>query len=154
MFERMKNALQRSSQRHLVWLIAALLLIAVGLTVSARTWLSSKASIAESLPAPVSRPNNLPAQEKEERAVIRLLTSGFSQTEVSGTGGQYRLVATRSSREEEIVLQLKRENGELVEELTMPQEKLNWTTLIELEAGSYTLTVNNHPQWMCHITVQ
>jgi hypothetical protein len=151
MFERMKNAWQRSSQKRLVWLSAALLLIAVGLTVSARTWLSPRGTVARSLAVSSPRQSSPSAQEQ---GVIRLLTSGFSQTEVTGTDGQYRLVATRASRDEAVVLQLKRESGELVQKITMPQEKLNWTTLIELEAGSYTLTVNNHPLWMCHITVQ
>jgi hypothetical protein len=153
MFKRMKNAWQRSSRRRLVWLAAALLLVAAGLTVSARTWLSPGEMNAKSLA--VSSPlQSSPNVQEQERGLIRLLTSGFSQTEVTGTGGQYRLVMTRASQDEAVVLQLKRESGELVQEITMPQEKLNWTTLVELEAGSYTLTVTNHPQWVCNISIQ
>lgn len=155
MFKRMKDQLRSGHGRKLVWLIAALLLITAGLTVTARTWLSSGEVVAKSVPKPAPADTNPRAQApQEERAVIRLLTSGFSPTELSDTSGPYRLVITRPSQDEEVVLQLKTESGELVQEIEMPSEKLNWTTLIELEAGSYTLTVANHPQWVCHLTVQ
>ena len=95
-----------------------------------------------------------PASPVAEQAVIRLLTTGFSPTEVSGAAGQYRLVATRGSRDEQLTFQLKRSSGELVQELAMPQDKVDWTTLLEIGTGSYTLTVSTHQDWVCHITVQ
>jgi hypothetical protein len=153
MFKRIKNQLKNGRGRKLVWLTIALLLITFGLTVSARTWMSVGSPDAKSLHTPTAPQNSLSAQE-QERGVIRLLTSGFSPTEVSGLRGQYRLVTTRPSQGEEVVLQLKTATGELVQEIEMPQEKADWTSLIELEAGSYTLTVVNHPQWTCHISVQ
>jgi hypothetical protein len=141
-----------------VWLMAAVLVAVIGMVASARTWLISGPSINATAmamanhpptPATITRSPTL-----QEQAVIRLLTSGFSSTEVTGSAGHYRLVATRTSREEEVVLQVKTEVGELVQDLTMPQEKLDWTTTIELQSGSYNLTVTNHPSWVCHITVQ
>lgn len=152
MLKQIKSGLRSGRGEKLAWVMAALLLIAAGLTVSARTWFSS-GTIAESLPTPASRQNSLPVQE-QERGLIKLLTGGFSQTEVSGSSGHYRLVMTRPSRDEAVVLQLKTETGGLVQEIEMPQEKVNWTTLIELEAGSYSLTVVNHPGWICHISVE
>jgi hypothetical protein len=155
MLSNFKKALMGYTNRP-VWLIAVLLVVVLGMAASARTWLKSTSStrpagIENKLAASPALANSPAIQEQ---AVIRLLTSGFNPTQISGAAGQYRLVATRPSRDEEVVLQLKRESGELVQEIEMPQEKSNWTTLIELEAGSYTLTVANHPQWICHITVQ
>jgi hypothetical protein len=139
-----------------VWLIAAVLVAVLGMAASARTWLkptsSNRIAVMENKLATSTTLTNRPAMQ--EQAVIRLLTSGFNPTQVSGASGQYRLVMTRPSRDEEVVLQLKTATGELVQEIEMPQEKADWTTLIELEAGSYTLTVSNHPQWTCQITVQ
>lgn len=153
MFKRIKDGLRTGRGNKLVWLTATLLFITAGLTVSARTWLSPR-TIAESFTVPAAPTQvSLPAQEPE-RGVIRLLTSGFSSTEVSGTSGQYRLVMTRSYQNEEVVVQLKKDSGELVQEIEMPQEKVDWTTLIELQAGSYTLTVANHPDWVCQINIQ
>lgn len=153
MFKHMKDQLKNGPGRKLVWLTGGLLLITFGLTVSARTWLSFRSTTAESLPTPATRQSGLQPQE-QERGVIRLLTSGFSPTEVSGQSGQYRLVATRPSQDEDVVLQLKTETGALVQELQMPQDKADWTTLIDLQTGSYTLTVVNHSGWVCHINVQ
>jgi hypothetical protein len=151
MLVRIKDGLRIRHSESVAGPTIILLLITVGLTLSASAWLSSGETIAQSLPAATLRQDRLTPQE---RGIIRLLTNGFSPPEVSGTSGQYRLVITRPSRSEEVVLQLKRENGELVQEIAMPEEKLNWTMLIELEAGSYTLTVVNHPQWVCRLTVQ
>ena len=147
------DVLRKGRAKKLALLTAMVLLAAAGLTVSARTWLSAATTPAESHSAPVS-PHNSSTTQQQEQGVIRLLTSGFSQAEISGGSGQYRLVATRASQNEEVVLQLKTGSGELVQEITMPQEKLDWTTLIELAAGSYTLTVVNHPDWVCQITIQ
>jgi hypothetical protein len=94
------------------------------------------------------------AAQGQERAVIRVLTSGFNPAEVSGEAGSYRVAVTRPSGEEEVKLELRSASGELIQELVMPQQKLDWTTLIELQRGSYTLRVVNHPQWMCRISVQ
>jgi hypothetical protein len=155
MLSNFKGMLKGRTRRP-AWLVAAVLVIVLGMTASARTWLKSAsptrtAGMENSPPAPTTLPHRPTLQEQ---AIIRLLTSGFSQTQISGAAGQYRLVMTRTSQDEEVVLQLKTESGELVQEIAMPQEKLDWTTLIELEAGSYMLTVVNHPQWTCHITVQ
>src|SRR5215212_2535330 len=147
MFELIKKAFLGTNKKRRMWLPAVLILIVAGLTVSARTWLSRLetpvASIATSAPT-----QSNPTAQQQEHGLIRLLTSGFSQPEITGPAGQYRLVATRASQSEAVVLQLKRMSGELVQELAVPQEKLNWTTLIGLESGSYTLTVANHPEWV------
>jgi hypothetical protein len=139
-----------------VWLIAALLVAVLGIAAGARTWLKSTSStrpdVMENKLATSTTLTNRPAMQ--EQAVIRLLTGGFNPSEISGASGQYRLVVTRPSRDEGVVLQLKMATGELVREIEMPQEKLDWTTLIELAPGSYTLTVVNHPQWTCLISVQ
>lgn len=148
----LKNALRRQGERKIVWLTAAALLMAAGLSANAGNWLSNRRAVVNSLPVPAVVQQN--ATPIRERAVIRLLTSGFNPTEVTGAAGHYRIVATRRSRTEEVKLQLKLEGGELVEELLMPEDEVNWTTLIELQSGSYQLNVVNHPEWVCHIDVQ
>lgn len=135
----------------MVCVIAAVVLGAMALTASAGTWLSSGKNAAKSLPPKAAQQNSAPVGEQ---GIIRLLASGFDSAEVSGPAGRYRIVATRASREEQVTLQLKRADGELVEEFVMPQEKLDWTTVIELQVGSYTLGVVNRPEWTCRITVQ
>jgi hypothetical protein len=151
--DRIIDVLRNGRAKKLALLMAAVLLAAAGLTASPRTWLSAATTPAEKLTASASTQNSSVTQQQEQ-GVIRLLTSGFTEAEISGMSGQYRLVATRASQNEEVVLQLKTGSGELVQEITMPQEKLDWTTLIELAAGSYTLTVVNHPDWVCQITIQ
>jgi hypothetical protein len=153
MFKLMKDVLRRSSRRRLVWFSGALILIAAGLTVSARTWLAPRQVVVRSTAAAAPMQGSS-APQAEEHGLIRLLTSGFSQPEVAGTAGQYRVVMTRVSKDEEVRLQLKSAGGETLQEIVMPPERADWTTLINLETGSYSLTVSNHPQWVCQLTVQ
>lgn len=135
-----------------MWLIAAVVtLVAIGLTVSAKTWITSREAAANSVPSPLTQANS---GQTQEQGIIRLLTSGFNPAELNGSPGQYRIVATRPNKDEQVVLQLSWRSGGVIQELVMPQEKLDWTTLIELQEGSYTLSVANHPEWNCLITIQ
>jgi hypothetical protein len=149
------NPLPGNPQR-LRGLVACALLLAACLLVSAAIKLSAAdASTTRKTPAPTLLTRGASSSsQQEERAVIRLLTNGFSPTEVAGAPGMYRLVTTRRSRDEEITLQLKKSSGEVVQEIVVPQDKLDWTTLIEIEAGSYSLVVTGHADWVCNITVQ
>jgi hypothetical protein len=152
MFAVLKDTLRKCSQRRAVRLVAVVMLAATALTVSARTWLSFREARTKSVAMTTAPETSASAQA--EQGVIRLLTSGFNPTSVTGSAGQYRLAVTRVSRDEEVVLQLKSSSGEIVQEIRMPQEQTDWTTVIEIESGSYSLTVTNHPDWVCNITVQ
>ncbi len=130
--------------------MAVLLLVATGLTASARAWFSGAGEPkVKNTVAAVTQDSGA----QEVRGLVRLTADGFSPAQLNGAPGKYRIAMTRWSRDE-IVILVRSAGGETLKEMTVPQGQLDWTTLVELGSGSYVLKVANHPEWVCQITVQ
>jgi hypothetical protein len=148
------NSVMKAGKIRIALLMAALLLTATALTASGREWLKTPFRAARAAMTKGASARATVTTQAAEPQIIRLGPEGFSPTEVSGQDGSYRMAVTRADGATQLVLRLERQDGELVREIEVPQGKPDWTTLIELESGSYVLKVANHWEWVCYITVQ
>jgi hypothetical protein len=92
-----------------------------------------------------------PAAQDDEVQVV-LGTAGFTPAEVTHAAGAFAVAVDNQGVTGEYVLQLKGAGGALLDEIRVQKGSVVWT--VELAAGTYTLTVANHPDWLCQITVQ
>jgi len=103
---------------------------------------------AESLPAP-----QVAAQQPtEDELRLELSSEGFSQAEVTRAAGAFAISVDNRDVQGEYVLQLKGAGGALINEVRVQKGSAGWT--VDLPAGTYTLMVANHPDWVCQITTQ
>ncbi|HKS30531.1 MAG TPA: hypothetical protein VJS44_22085, partial [Pyrinomonadaceae bacterium] len=98
---------------------------------------------------------NSVAVAPEEALFITILPQGgFDPVQVTRTGGEFRLCLNKRPRADDLVVRLKKQSGELVKEISLPKESIDWSEMVNLAAGSYTLTEANHSGWACQITIQ
>jgi hypothetical protein len=89
---------------------------------------------------------------QEDEVQIALNTSGFTPLEVARAAGAFAISVDNQNVTEEYILQLKAEDGTLLNEVRVQKGSTGWT--VDLPAGVYTLTVADHPTWLCQITLQ
>jgi hypothetical protein len=92
-----------------------------------------------------------PQAENDELQIV-LSANGFAQAEVTHAAGAFALAVDNQDVTDEYVLQLKGAGGALLNEIRVQKGSAVWT--VDLPAGTYTLMVANHPDWVCQITVQ
>jgi hypothetical protein len=83
---------------------------------------------------------------------IELSTDGFAQGEVTRAAGAFAISVDNRDVTGEYVLQLKGAGGTLINEVRVEKGSAGWT--VDLPAGTYTLMVANHPDWVCQIITQ
>lgn len=131
--------------------IAALLAVTFAAATALTTASFSRvggASLRESGPTP---PVALPAPQGDE-LLIELSTNGFAPAEVTRPAGAFAISVDNRDVAGEYVLHLKGEGGVLLKEVRVQKGSAGWT--VDLPAGTYTLMVANHPDWVCQITLQ
>ena len=89
-------------------------------------------------------------QAVEDELLIELSTDGFAPAEVTHPAGAFAISVDNRNVAGEYVLQLKGEGGTLLNEVRVQRGSAGWT--VDLPAGTYTLMVANHPDWVCQIT--
>lgn len=85
--------------------------------------------------------------------VLVLRPSGFEPSEVSWPKGRFFLSVDNHTDAREITLQLSRENGSRVHEVTRKSRKERGVGILDLPPGEYLLTEANHSNWVCRITI-
>jgi hypothetical protein len=85
--------------------------------------------------------------------IIRLRRTGFEPAEIERPQGRFLLAFDNRTGEDEIVLQLKRETGNKLHEVRMPRGTVRWRKALDIPAGRYLLSVADHPDWVCRITI-
>ena len=145
--------------------LAVLFLLAISiLSANARTWLKPETVSAESavIPAkavapvrlsPPSLPDKVATEPRMEALMIKLRRTGFEPVEIERTEGRFLLAFDNCTGADEIVLQLKQENGHKLHELRMPRGHVRWRKALNIPAGRYVLTVEGHPEWVSRITI-
>lgn len=107
----------------------------------------SKASVRASLRSSST------AQARDGAHSVMLRSTGFEPDEMTRPVGRFTLAVDKESIREEVVMQLSSDDGTFSEQYTVPADAPNWYRRIQLQQGSYRITVVNHP-WTCHITIQ
>jgi hypothetical protein len=85
--------------------------------------------------------------------IIKLRRTGFEPANVSRPRGRVLLAFDNLTGADEITLQLKQETGNKLHEVRMPRGTVRWRKALDVPAGRYILSVAEHPEWVCHITI-
>lgn len=93
-------------------------------------------------------------QGEPEGLHLTLTVGGFELAEVGRAAGKFSLTVDNRSGVEQLTLRLVREGGELVRDIEVPKDAVDWAEEIELPAGKYVLSVSDRPDWACRITIQ
>ena len=94
------------------------------------------------------------SQRDVESEVITLSSTGFTPSEISRPRGRFVILVDNRTELEEVKLILSRVDGQKLHEAKRTKEELIWRQLEDLPPGEYRLTVLDHPDWVCQITVK
>ena len=97
-----------------------------------------------------------PQREKQGRLETELITlqpSGFEPNEIKRPQGAFILGVDNRAGVEAIELQLMRADGQRLNALQTPKRKVSWREVVDLAPGRYLLSVANHPEWTCNVTI-
>ena len=84
---------------------------------------------------------------------IALRMNGFAPAEIERPAGEFFISVTNLTDSPELDFRLDRENGERLHSAKAPKEKRAWRQSVRLTPGTYLLTVLDHPEWSCRITI-
>jgi hypothetical protein len=88
----------------------------------------------------------------QDEVHIKLTASGFVPGEVQHASGTFAIAVENATLPGEYTLQLKAEDGTVLKEVTVQKGSSAWS--VTLQAGQYTLTETQNPQWLCRLNVQ
>ena len=97
-----------------------------------------------------------PQREKQARLETELITlqpSGFEPDEIRRPQGAFVLGVDNRAGVESIELQFRRVDGQRLNALQTPKRKVSWREVVDLPPGAYVLSVANHPEWTCNVTI-
>jgi hypothetical protein len=132
--------------------IAICLIVCVGasmLALSGKIWFSSRK--ASSDPVGPSGQSN----EKVEVELVTLKRWGFEPKEITRPKGKFFLVIeNRSELIQDLTFSLIEERGAKLKEMKLGvNRRKSWNDLVELNPGSYLLTVFERPELRCKFTI-
>ena len=93
-------------------------------------------------------------QVRVETELITLQPWGFEPNEISRPQGAFILGVDNRAGVESIELQFMRADGQRLNALQTPKRKVSWREVVDLPPGEYLLSVANHPEWTCNVTIQ
>ena len=88
----------------------------------------------------------------QDEVQIKLTASGFVPGEVQHAAGTFGIAVENATLPGEYTLQLKAEDGTVLKEVHVQKGSSAWS--VTLQAGQYTLTETQNPQWICRLNVQ
>lgn len=132
--------------RRLFWLGIALII--GGSTAFALIAVRSKGA-----PGPPSTPSQDSNEQRLEAEVITLNPSGFEPSEITRPAGPFILALHNRSGLEQLMLRIDTTSGPRMREIRMQWEKSDWSDVVELPVGSYTVTEPNNPDWVLRLTI-
>ncbi len=134
------------------WLVV-LALVMVTCTVLAMGTLTGLISTSPTLKPATAKTTNQPQLRPIGRSLVTIRPFGFEPAEITRPAGPFFLEVQNRSGLPEVVLQLDREAGNRIIRENVPRKKLDWLTITDLPPGRYLLTEEQHPAWVCHITI-
>ncbi|MEN3329834.1 MAG: hypothetical protein V7638_4641 [Acidobacteriota bacterium] len=84
---------------------------------------------------------------------IALRMNGFAPVEIERPAGEFFISVTNLTDSPDLVFRLDRENGERLHSANAPREMRAWRQSLRLTPGTYLLSVPDHPEWSCRITI-
>jgi hypothetical protein len=120
------------------------------LIASAKTDRSMEANKGSSLVRAAAVSEVQPGPQDEIR--IKLTSNGFVPGAVEHSAGTFAFAVENETLSGEYTLRLKAEDGTVLREVNVQKGSSAWS--VTLQAGQYTLTEAQNPQWLCRITVQ
>lgn len=147
-----------------VVITAGSLILISALAMGAYAWRRSPAVLAQLTPIPARAPEAIAARAAPRPGteaagnqmgdlIIKLRRTGFEPANVSRPRGRVLLAFDNLTGADEITLQLKQETGNKLHEVRMPRGTVRWRKALDVPAGRYILSVAEHPEWVCHITI-
>jgi hypothetical protein len=136
--------------------------VALGLTIILGVLAVATASRAvfERPASPVAASPNEPVRSSVQRTsppvpahVLVLRPMGFEPSEVSWPKERFFLAIENHSNVNDITVLLDREVGGRVKEVNLKMRKQRAAGIFDLPPGNYLLTVADHPEWVCRITI-
>lgn len=150
-------------QKRIFWPTILIALVACGALVSVaaraktatepRTAASSVVTagvVTAEAAVPQAAPDK-PARGDIKAVLLTLRPEGFEPKRIKRPAGKAVLVVTNRSELPDAVLRLDRVGAKGEER--MKKSKRNWIQLVDLEPGNYQLSVADHPDWVCQITI-
>jgi hypothetical protein len=137
-------------------LVMAALIACAVLVASARGWLAPRLSARPAaVPARASSAARPGRQQGStvQAEIITITRRGFEPAEITRAAGRFILMVENRSGLEEVTFRLDQENGSRVYEVALPQEKPDWSEVVDLQPGVYVLTEANHADWLARITI-
>ena len=83
---------------------------------------------------------------------IQIREAGFARRELTGEPGNFELLIVNASGELDLTLKLQRERGEELQNFPTQRGK-NTRKKFHLHEGVYVLSVVEHPDWFCRLTI-
>ena len=85
--------------------------------------------------------------------MISVGPDGFRPTSLTRPAGRFLLAINNRSGLRELIFQLTREDGKLMQEARVNPKQPNWRSLVNLPVGTYQLTEISHADWACTIVI-
>jgi hypothetical protein len=151
-----KNSLMRLKKitgRSLPTILHAVLVIALLITPTLKTRAHSPASLRSETGM---KQQSGGAQTTAPPLQLSITVSNQGMTPASATvsSGMVHLMVENRSGQENLLLRVSRESGELVREISVTGKGQESATELELSAGQYALTETSNAAWTCRITAQ
>ena len=84
---------------------------------------------------------------------IMLKQDGFVPDQITKPAGEFILSVGNDSRLPDVTFQLDPEHGNRLHQSTPQRQRTRWRQQVRLNPGTYFLTAQNHPRWICRITI-
>jgi hypothetical protein len=151
--------ISRTAKRRFAFILVAMIAI-TALAVSARAWRTAAVAHEMSTMIAESRNDSLVAAQatlgstpdRLEAELVKIRPTGFEPAEITRPAGRFILAFQNSSGLEELLLQIEA-GRDRRRDVRMPWEKIDWNDVLDLPAGSYTVTEANHPDWIFRLTL-
>jgi len=101
----------------------------------------------------VAVPEGQASEEQVEVEAITVRAKGFEPREISCRHGAFMLAISNHTGATELALDLDRVQGNRVQEVHLPKGRIRWNKVFDLPPGDYVLSEQNHPDWICRITL-
>ena len=92
-------------------------------------------------------------QDPIEEVSLMLTPSGFAPAELRPHGKKFLFSLDNRTDVKELILRIARKNGDQIREIRVPGGGGDWSELLELQPGNYTLSEVAHPNWTCTIVI-
>ena len=137
--------------------VAAVLLLAVGAAKSQFIGrIAGVEQVADAI-APVAIPASIEQSQEAgpevKLVLLALKPEGFEANEMQLEPGEHLFIIGNRTGLREVSMRLERQGSGRVAEAAVGGRPRDWKTRLRLTPGTYVLTANDNPDWICRIVV-